>query len=308
MRRAGDLDSGWVGADPDDDLDRQLLEEDDAFDRSRPHVLTALGPVAPAALGPALAAEHVGLLALATAGGGPDGRHELLAELEDLYNSGIRALAVECRGEGLGILHWLAGRVPPHLVVLAPPSAHSARAAGATQSEDAVESLRPLLGGLLLDAAGAEAGRAISHAAASGLPVRIAAAGDAAGATELARRIETAGIPGSSVSVSGLAPREARVVLEGCRAGVALSADGAGEEWAGAVADLAASGFAGRISIASGIARRGGLLAFGGERGLGWTMATVPLLLMDAGMDALAVRALFVENPARMLAINPEAD
>ena len=93
--RWGETDSGWVGAGEDDDLDRQLLEEDDAFDRGQPHVVTALGPVEPGALGVTLAGEPIGRLALVPSSGEVDGRHEMLAELEDAYSSGVRAVAVE---------------------------------------------------------------------------------------------------------------------------------------------------------------------------------------------------------------------
>jgi hypothetical protein len=298
MQRYNERDSGWVGAGPDDDLDRQLLEEDDAFDRSQPHILTALGPVEPAALGPALSGELIGRLAAQPSGIAPDGRHELLAELEDLYASGVRGVAVECAQSQIGLLHWLAGRVQPNLVLLAPPAAL------------AKHHPPPELGGLLIDSGDANrVALAADLALAQRIPVRIAANGDATNAIEAALALAGAGIPEHSISISGLNLVNASVALAGCGATIVVTPDFASlAHSAQSIADLAAAGFGDRLAIASGISARTDLLAFGGERGLGWTMATAPLLLMDAGMDALAVRALFIDNPARMLTIAGEND
>jgi hypothetical protein len=296
MHRANEIDSGWVGAGPDDDLDRQLLEEDDDFDRSRPHVMTALGPVEPGALGPALAAEMIGGLALAPAPGAPDGRHQMLAELEDVYSSGIRAMAVEERLEHLPVLHWLAGRVQPHLVLLVPPEA-----AG-------VHAPPPEIGGLLVTPRnGDDPGQIAHQALATGLPVRIAAGGNADAAVTLARALEAAGVDGGVISISGIPSAEAMRVLAGCGASIVVQIppSGAGEV-AARVADLASAGFGDRLAVATGIVETSGMLAHGGAPGFGWGMEAIPLLLMDAGMDALAVRALFIDNPARMLTITRE--
>ena len=57
--------------------------------------------------------------------------------------------------------------------------------------------------------------------------------------------------------------------------------------------------------VSAGLERPDDLLARGGPRGLGWVMERVPLALMDAGLDALAVRRILVDNPARTLTIGP---
>lgn len=296
MNRRNELDSGWVGADPDDDLDRQLLEEDDAFDRSQPHILTALGPIEPGALGPALASEVIGRLASSPGRNAPDARHELIAELEDVYASGVRGIAVECAAGELGRVLWLAGRVQPNMVLLAPPDAFANAASP------------PELGGVLIDplqASGAMEGATV--ALRRGLPVRITANGEAMSAIALAKALAAEGIPEAVISISGLDCADAAIALASCGASVTLSIDSANPERdARAISALAAAGHGGRIAIASGISDCAALLAFGGDHGPGWVMATVPLLLMDAGVDALAVRALFIDNPANMLTIAGE--
>lgn len=292
--RWGETDSGWVGAGEDDDLDRQLLEEDDAFDRGQPHVVTALGPVEPGALGVTLAGEPIGRLALVPSSGEVDGRHEMLAELEDAYSSGVRAVAVETGdADELPVLHWLAGRVQPHLVLLAPPEV-------ALEGAPRGAARLPEIGGVLVPEIAAP--ETLAAVVSSGLPVRV-------GAERAARRLLEAGIAPGRLSLSLPATRVPSVSgWTGDRPTLVVPAPAAGEEagWASSVARLVDEGWGERLAVSSGIATPEQMLARGGPRGLGWTMAHLPLALMEAGLDALAVRALFIDNPARMLTIDPE--
>lgn len=121
------VDSRWVGAGPGDDLEARLAAEDaaEAFDLSRPHVGTLLGPIEPAALGltvivrTLLPADHErrGDELVAT-----------LAALEDFYAVGGRTVVdLGARGEDREALRWVAARAPVH--ILAPGL--SAQAEGA---------------------------------------------------------------------------------------------------------------------------------------------------------------------------------
>jgi hypothetical protein len=49
--RSQETDTGWVGAGPDDDLDRRLEAEEVPFDPTRPQVRSLLGPIDPDARG-----------------------------------------------------------------------------------------------------------------------------------------------------------------------------------------------------------------------------------------------------------------
>lgn len=90
----------------------------------------------------------------------------------------------------------------------------------------------------------------------------------------------------------------------------------AGDETAGAslpgnqlalVASLARSGYAGRLLLGSGIERGMALRVGGGDLGLGAVIERIPLALMEGGVEAIAIRQMLVEGPARILTIGPEA-
>lgn len=127
--RARETDSGWVGAGPDDGLDRLLEAEEEPFDLRRSHVRTLLGPIEPAALGPTLVGEDLDKLgrSLDAADIGAGARDALAAELEDAYAAGIRGVVALARTTAaLEDLRRLAGRSPLHLVAAAPPTVVSA--------------------------------------------------------------------------------------------------------------------------------------------------------------------------------------
>ncbi len=115
MMQERETDSGWVGADPDDDLDAVLEAELESIPVGAPYVDTALGPIVTGALGPMLAAESVSVLL----GDDPDGRDVALAELEDAYNSGIRSIGLVARTPAeADEVYWLAQRTRLHVVPL----------------------------------------------------------------------------------------------------------------------------------------------------------------------------------------------
>jgi hypothetical protein len=91
---------------------------EDGFDLSRPHILTALGPIDPDDLGVAVC--------LVPATGDrqtwSSNPAQTVAALEDGFNAGLRAMViVEPVDEGQrSDLAWIAGRSPVHLVVAIP--------------------------------------------------------------------------------------------------------------------------------------------------------------------------------------------
>lgn len=342
--RTRGFDSGWVGASPDDDLDRRLATEEEPFDLGRPHVMTVLGPIEPGALGVTLVDERV-VLQPAAEGTDPDFRLDdadaALAELEDVYAAGARGLvdgATADRGRDAAALRWVAARAPVHLVAVtgrdrrsAEPS--DARNAAADHLADAFigemtagiggSGARP--GAIVAGVAGgadaatdAESDAAVLCAAAlahlgSGAPILLRANSAAAGLRAL-----------DALGAAGVAP--ARVVVGGCHAGaeagdrlrlaqsgVYLAFDRLGEEagrsarsQATEIGELVAAGFGDRIVLSAGLTRRSSHRAYGGGPGWVGTLERFPLALMEAGLDASAVRRLLVDNPAGALTIGKE--
>jgi phosphotriesterase-related protein len=92
--------------------------------------------------------------------------------------------------------------------------------------------------------------------------------------------------------------------------GVFIAFDGVGkwrygpdEDRAAAMSRLVDAGYADQLLVSGDMARRSLLRGYGGAPGLGYIVERFPLMLMEAGLDALAVRKLLVGNPARALTI-----
>src|SRR5215213_6618456 len=107
-------------------------ELDEPFDLNRPHVMTALGPVDPGALGFTLPQEHV---ISRPPGGDPvlqlDDIAKAVGELEGYALTGGRALVdltTADYGRNVGDILWIAQRVPVHIVLAT--SVHGHRSAG----------------------------------------------------------------------------------------------------------------------------------------------------------------------------------
>ena len=81
-------DSGWIGAGEEDDLDRRLAAEEEPFDSTRPHIMTALGAISPEAMGVALVQEQVVAGSGAGAAGPPEDLGAIVAALHDLFAAG----------------------------------------------------------------------------------------------------------------------------------------------------------------------------------------------------------------------------
>lgn len=324
-------DSGWVGAGEEDDLDRRLAAEEEPFDLRRPHVMTALGPIEPAALGPTLAAERVGSTTPAPAGddGPPADRDATLAELEDLYAAGGRALldpTTADEGRDVGALRWLAARAPVHLLAVT----GVARPAGSTAADpDAVARLAATFvreltegidggptraGAIVVGAEDAAASDGVLRAAArahrsTGAPLLLRTSHPAAARAALAT-LRTDGVDPAVVVVGGGGrPNEADLAPL-LAAGVSVVFDrlAADPAWpasaqAATIRALAAAGYGDRLLLSPGLDHRS-LRAAGGEPGWVWLLERFALTLMETGLDAPTVRRLLVDNPTRALTID----
>lgn len=311
---------------PDDELD-------EPFDLSGPHVMTALGPVDPGALGFTLPGEHV-----ISRPPGADAELQLddvanaAAELEGYALTGGRALVdltTPDRGRNVEDLLWIAQRVPVHIVAATgyhrPESAASEieRAGVGGFAERMTRELTGAIDGtavkpgiIVMAAADGEVTKSealgLSAAArahvVTGAPISIASE-RCADALERIAMLEHEGVdPACVIAGSVIGPwdeGDARRVL---RSGAFVRVQGWGRssdgELAALIRQLVDAGYGERVLISGGFARRSQWLAYGGGPGFVHFIDQVPLTLMDAGLDAPAVRQIFVDNPARSLTIH----
>ena len=338
VRERGEIfDSGWVGAGEEDDLDRRLAAEAEPFDLRRPHVMTALGPIEPAALGPTLAAERIssGPPPSASNGEPADDPHATLAELEDLYAAGGRAVldATTDQGRDATVLGWIAARAPVHLVAV------TGAQSDATSGGDSATLAKRLAASFVEELTEGIAGTAIRAGA---ILVRMGDDGFGGGvatafrAAALAHRSIAApvllrvarpdlapaalatmggeGVASENVVVGGFTGRtEVRDLETILMTGASLALDrlaGNGSwpvaEQAATIGSLVAAGHGERLLLSPGLDRRSSLRAYGGEPGWVWLFERFALLLMETGLEAAAVRRLLVYNPARALTIRVE--
>jgi phosphotriesterase-related protein len=316
------------------------------LDLNRPHVMTALGPIPPEVLGVCLVHEHLLARPAPTGASDPDlvldDPSATLAELEDLYNAGGRALldaSTADYGRDLDGALWVAARAPVHVVlvtghhkeVFALPSV-----TGKTIDELVAEMVRDLTDGIEGTPARAGAIKVGTSLHAITPPeekvIRAAARAHLATGAPITTHTERGTMAVEQVGIlRGEGVEPARVIVghmdrrlgdEGylrtvLETGAFVAFDNVGKSRYGADVDRAAAlkrlaelGFGDQLLLSGDMARRSGLLAYGGGPGLGYVVERFPLTLMEAGLDAPTVRKLLVENPARALAIRrpmPEA-
>ncbi|HET7094350.1 MAG TPA: hypothetical protein VFI22_12750 [Thermomicrobiales bacterium] len=316
--RAPETDSGWVGAGPDDDLDERLAAEDAAgFDLAAPHVMTALGPIDPDALGVTLISAHLERRAAEPNEDRADDvldRHATLAALEAAFAAGVRTmldLGVVAGGLDVPAIAWLAARAPMHLVAAAPVAPGLARNAAADRLiadlREGIAGAAIRAGAILLrhDRDNPTPGAAVEAAAAAqrrtGAPLFVS--GDAEEMIVAIARLGDAGVgPNRVIAFASAGKTSAQAIEMALTAGsfVALvdlfvpRVDETAKR-AAFVAALAAAGHGDRILLGAGPDWSGMLERF-------------PLLLMDAGLDAIAVRTMLVDNPRRALTIEPPVE
>lgn len=311
-------------------------EGEPPFDLTEPHVMTALGPIAPDALGVTAVHEH--LIAYPYAANDEDlvldDVHAALAELEDFHAAGGRAvvdMTPDDYGRDAHATRWLAQQSRVHLILVAGhhKALFSAPAlAGKSVGDVAAAIIRELTEGIAgtemragaikagtsLDEIRPEEEVALRAAArahlATGAPITTHTERGTMALEQLAI-LRTEGVDPRRVIIGHLDMRldEAtmRAVLE---AGAYVAFDQVGKARYGPdgaratmIQRLVADGHGGQILLSGDLARKSALRAYGGTPGIAYLVERFPLLLMEAGLTAPIVRRLFVENPAAALAI-----
>ena len=329
------------GLDPGEEFDPGELDEE-PFDLSAPHVMTASGPIDPGALGVTLHHEHVLCSPPALAEEDRDwildDPHASLAELEDFYAAGGRAIldaSTADYGRDAQGMAWIAERAPVHLILVTGhhKALHAAPYLGDKGvNEVAAVSVRELTEGI--EGTGIRAGavkagtsldvimeveetalRAAARAhLATGAPITTHTEAGTMALEQLAILREE-GVDPARVIVGHLDRRleEAylRQVLE-TEAFVSfdqVSKRGYGpdEPKAEMLKRLVEAGHADQLLVSQDLARKSLLRAYGGGPGWVYLLERFTLLLMETGLEAMTVRQLLVENPARALTIRRAA-
>jgi phosphotriesterase-related protein len=300
-------------------------EPEEPFDLALPHVMTVLGPVEPDDLGFTLPHEHLIRRRHDATASDPDlmldDPARAVAELEDAYNAGLRAivdLTTGDDGRDAGDLLWIAQRSPVNVIAVTGHRSAASESGDATVEEIAGRFIRELTAGIegtAVKAGAIAAGeeRVLRAAAqahlATGAPVATLTDRGTMAAEQIAILREE-GVDPSRVIVGdldvGLGETGLRSVLD-AGAFVLLdqigSPDAADKERAAMVRALVAGGNTGQLLLSSAVSRRSRLKAYGGGPGWSYPVEEFPLLLMEAGVDAPTVARLFVDNPARALTI-----
>ncbi len=323
------------GLDPGESFDPEDLD-DEPFDLGMPHIMTVTGPIDPGALGVTLHHEHVLCNPQAVTGEDPDAvlddPHASLAELEDFYSAGGRALldaSTADYGRDIRGMAWIAELAPVHLIVVT--GHHKALHAtphieGKGVDDVAAVSVRELTEGIEgtgIKAGAVKAGTSLHtildiektalRAAArahleTGAPITTHTEQGTMALEQIAILREE-GVDPSRVIIGHLDRRldEAylRQVLEtGAFASfdqVSKAAYGPDEPKAAMLKCLVDAGHANQLLVSQDLARKSLLRAYGGAPGWVYILERFSLLLMEAGLDAITVRQLLVDNPARAL-------
>jgi hypothetical protein len=290
------------GLAPGDTFEPDQLDE---ISRTQPHIMTVLGPVEPGALG------VTNLLATFTTT--QDDQATILREIEETGFVGINALLnfTPLAGvEQAERVRWLAGRSDRHLLVTTAP--RSSDNDGLANLLDHIE--RGIDGSGVFPAAiltstdppllrAADRARALT-----GLPLIIRLDETDTDST-LLKLLETEAIDPSGVTLAGDTDLDSarRLLKAGLNLIIDLERGEAAIDQASLIARLVQEGFA--EQLLPGFNPRTGMDALSYVEGSRWSwlIEQFPLLLLDAGLDALTVRTLLIENPNRVLTIEPPA-
>lgn len=315
---------------------------DEEVSTAGPHIMTVLGPIDPQDLGICLVHEHLLRQPTPVTAREPDhwlDSEELISEeIEAFVAVGGRSI-VDCSTsdhgrDAAGLVH-LAMRAPVHIIGV------TGRYNGmrSSRGEDTidVERLTAEFVADLLDGMGETIARAgmlkiatgrdqitelevasIQAAAqahsATGAPVTISTEADTTGLERL-HLLARAGMDLSHVIVGRLDEKlEWDHLVAAAETGAFIAFDGVSKpghtsdtDRAAMLVRLAESGYADRLLISHGHDRRSSYISYGGQPGITYILERFSLELMDAGAEALLVRNMLIENPARALTIHPPA-
>ena len=312
---------------------------DESFDPSEPHVMTALGPIDPGALGFALSHEHL-FCRPVTGLDDPDfildDADAAVTELEHFFAAGGRVvvdMSTTDYGRDIGELRWIAQRAPTHLVLAA--GHHKELFAKPHIEEKSIDRIAaeivaelqtgiegtPVKAGVIKAGSSYEtitpveekAFRAAARAhVITGAPISTHTERGTM-ALEQIELLQREGVDPRRVVVGHMDRRlEEPYLRQVLDTGATIAFDGwlkwdyaPDEERAAMTKRLVDLGYAGQILLSGDLARRSRQIAHGGGPGLLYFADFVPLLLMAAEIDAPTVRQLFIDNPARAFTIQP---
>lgn len=335
--RPSDHDREDFGLPPGESFEPAELP-DPPFDLAQPHVMTVFGPIRPEELGPTLPHEHLFARPAAVADVDPDtvldDRHATLAELEDFYAAGGRGIVDASPadyGRDIEALRWVAARAMVHVVAVTGhhKALHAERVAGGwgvdELAAEMVSELTEGIGAQRVRPGLIKAGTSLDRI----LPVEAAALRAAARAhlatgvpitthtergtmaLEQLEVLREEGVDLRRVVVGHLDQRlDEAFLVRVLETGAFASFDsltkpryGPDEPKAAMIGRLVAAGYGEQILLSQDLGRRSLLRAYGGSPGWAAIFDRFVLLLMDAGVDAVTVRRLLVENPARALTV-----
>lgn len=319
------------GLGPGESFDPDDLDE--SFDLRRPHVMTALGPIDPGALGFTLSHEHL-FCRPVTSIEDPDfildDATAAVTELDYFFAAGGRAvveMSTRDYGRDIAELFGIAQRAPTHLVLAAGhhkelfSKPYIADQSIDRVAADIVRELQVGIDGTAVKAGLIKAGssfdvitaieeKALRAAARAHLMTGAPISTHTERGTMALEQIELLqreGVDPRRVVIGHMDRRlEEHYLRQVLETGVFIGFDGwskqahaSDEERAAMTKRLIDLGFGGQILLSGDLARRSQQLAHGGAPGFLYFADYVPLLLMAAEIDAPTVRQLFVETPAR---------
>ncbi|MCA9832785.1 MAG: hypothetical protein KC435_02455 [Thermomicrobiales bacterium] len=328
------------GLESDEQFEPEGLEiEVPEVSLSAPHIMTLLGPIVPEELGICL--PHVHLMHQLPAKFGIDAQltdqDAAEAEVEAFVSMNGRSL-VECStpdaGRMIAPLLEIAGWVPAHLIGVTGRNA-DIFASFMPNAQDRERLVEEFLADLNegMDGTDARAGvikvgvssagitdaeRATIQAAAgahraTGVPVT-SHTESTAGAMEMLSLLAEGGVDSSRVIVGhvDLDERSLDEHVELARTGAYLQFDQIGKPSsypdqmrAERIRALLDAGFGDQILLSLDYGHRSLLTGYDGSPGLSYLSEWFMVLLMEAGIDAMTIRRLVVDNPSRALTIHP---
>jgi phosphotriesterase-related protein len=294
--------------------------------------MTALGPIEPGALGLTLHHAISRPTELDDPDGMVDGLAAALAELEDAFQVGLRSIVdmtTADTGRDMRDVVWVTRRAPVHIILA---TVYHGYKKEAPTARDAVTQLiaetfiRELTDGI--DGSDVRAGviwagtsfneittvkRSVPEAAAiaqlaTGGPIETHT-GSGTMALEQVEALRNAGADLTNVAIGhlddDLDERYLRSVLE---TGVfiffdqvSMTENVSDTDRAAMLKRLIDSGHLSQLLVS-------GNLAQGGGSGLRYLVERFPLVMMEAGLTAEQVRAIYIDNPARLLTISPPSN
>jgi phosphotriesterase-related protein len=323
------------GLDDDESFEPTDSWEPEPFDTTQPHVMTVLGPVSPDDLGITQVHEHILCDPPALRESNPEyclvDSDLARDELEFFVTAGGGAMvdaSTPDYGQRLSGLHALAQVVPVHIIAVGGrhKHLHASLMAGAGDEEllvdelhaDLHEVIRPglLKFGTSLDEITAVErvnARAVTKVAAEyGYPVTThTEAGTMA--LKQVRLGESMGLDPRHLIIGHLDRQlEWSYLVDIARSGAWLSFDQIGKSRFGPdrpkaqmLVRLAQAGYADQLLVSQDLARTTDFITRGGSPGWVHLIERFTIELMEAGAEAMLVRTLLIDNPARALTIRP---